>query len=211
VPCKARTQLGHYFAPSEGNPKGKQPRQQKERSPMSARVSQTATWRLVRLPVFPQKETFVGALVMVAVGTRIAPRPPRRSRRALLTHRAPPSGQTSAAKSRTHLRSDAPLPIGSTWLLGSASEPRPFVSCFPWVRPFPPRPPPEVAFLCSIASSVLWPHPTSHPRAHSACVPSRPGTNFRAWMRPPRFRQRTSPRAQGLRLREVHLMRAILP
>jgi hypothetical protein len=32
---------------------------------------------------------------MVAVGTRIAPRPPQRSRRALLTHRAPPSGQTS--------------------------------------------------------------------------------------------------------------------
>ena len=28
----------------------------------------------------------------VAVGTRISPRPPPRSRRALLTHRAPPSG-----------------------------------------------------------------------------------------------------------------------
>ncbi len=28
----------------------------------------------------------------VAVGTRIAPRPPHRSRRALLTHRAPPLG-----------------------------------------------------------------------------------------------------------------------
>src|SRR5262245_57254888 len=28
----------------------------------------------------------------VAVGTRIAPRPPHRARRALLTHRAPPSG-----------------------------------------------------------------------------------------------------------------------
>jgi hypothetical protein len=29
---------------------------------------------------------------MVAVGTRISPRPPHRSRRALLTHRAPPLG-----------------------------------------------------------------------------------------------------------------------
>jgi hypothetical protein len=29
---------------------------------------------------------------MVAVGTRISPRPPHRFRRALLTHRAPPSG-----------------------------------------------------------------------------------------------------------------------
>ena len=36
--------------------------------------------------------------LMVAVGTRISPRPPRRSRRALLTHRAPPSGQTSCNK-----------------------------------------------------------------------------------------------------------------
>src|SRR6516165_8405667 len=33
---------------------------------------------------------------VVAVGTGIAPRPPHRSRRALLTHRAPPSGLTSA-------------------------------------------------------------------------------------------------------------------
>src|SRR6266852_8897456 len=34
---------------------------------------------------------------MVAVGTLITERPPHRSRRALLTHRALPSGQTSAA------------------------------------------------------------------------------------------------------------------
>src|ERR1700691_3523933 len=32
---------------------------------------------------------------MVAVGTRISPRPPHRSRRALLTHRAPPSDDPS--------------------------------------------------------------------------------------------------------------------
>jgi hypothetical protein len=38
--------------------------------------------------------------------------------------------------------------------------------------------------------------------------PSRPGTRVRAWMRPPRFAQRTSPRAQGLRLREVRPMQA---
>src|SRR5215471_10103612 len=36
---------------------------------------------------------------MVAVGTLITERPPHRSRRALLTHRAPPSGRTSAARS----------------------------------------------------------------------------------------------------------------
>ena len=80
-------------------------------------------------------------------------------------------------------RSGAQPPIGSTWYLGSVSEPRPPVGCFPRVRPFPPRPPPEVAFLCSVASSVLRPHPTSHPRTCSAygfCLPeparTSPGT-----------------------------------
>src|SRR6266849_4156297 len=67
------------------------------------------------------------------------------------------------------MRYGAQPPIGSTWHLGSVSEPRPPVGCFPRVRPFPPRPPPEVAFLCSVASSVLRPHPTSHPRTCSAC------------------------------------------
>ena len=36
------------------------------------------------------------ARLMPAKYVRIAPRPPHRSRRALLTHRAPPSGRTSA-------------------------------------------------------------------------------------------------------------------
>jgi hypothetical protein len=71
----------------------------------------------------------------------------------------------------------------------SVSEPRPPVGSFPWVRPFPPRPPLRVASLCSVASSVVRPHPTSHPRACSRLLPSRAGpANFRAWMRPLRFR-----------------------
>jgi hypothetical protein len=81
------------------------------------------------------------------------------------------------------MRSGAQPPIGSTWRLGSVSEPRPPVGCSPRVRPFPPRPPPEVAFLCSVTSSVLRPHPTSHPRTYSAygyCLPeparTSPGT-----------------------------------
>src|SRR5882762_4771443 len=81
------------------------------------------------------------------------------------------------------MRSGAQPPIGSTWHLGSVSEPRPPVGCSPRVRPFPPRPPLEVAFLCSVASSVLRPHPTSHPRTCSAfgfCLPeparTSPGT-----------------------------------
>src|ERR1700686_5849295 len=42
---------------------------------------------------------------VVAVGTRISPRPPRRSRRALLTHRAPPSGSGVEAVTRQRVYS----------------------------------------------------------------------------------------------------------
>src|SRR6266853_6128662 len=112
------------------------------------------------------------------------------------------------------MRSGAQPPIGSTWHLGSVSEPRPPVGCSPWVRPFPPRPPPEVAFLCSVASSVLRPHPTSHPRTYSAYgyLPSRAGPDKSGHGRDlPGSAQRTSPRAQGLRLREVLPMQATTP
>jgi hypothetical protein len=128
---------------------------------------------------------------MVAVGTRIAPRPPHRSRRALLTHRAPPSGRTSVAggwkPSAVRRTAASRIDVVSRLSVRTTAACR----LFPWVRPFPPRPPPEVAFLCSVASSVLWPHPTSHPRTCSACglKPSRAGpARVRARVRPPRFR-----------------------
>ena len=56
---------------------------------------------------------------------------------------------------------------------------------------FPPRSPPDDTVLCSIASSVLWPSPTPHPRTCSACgfrLPEPARTNSRAQVRPPRFR-----------------------
>src|ERR1019366_68356 len=59
--------------------------------------------------------------------------------------------------------SDAQPLFGSTRHIGSVSGPRPPNGCSPWVRPFPPRLPPGVASPCSVASQVLWPHPTSHP------------------------------------------------
>jgi hypothetical protein len=51
----------------------------------------------------------------VAVGTLIAERPPHRSRRALLTHRAPPSGRTSAARGLKppSVTLDSPLLVSS--------------------------------------------------------------------------------------------------
>src|SRR5258708_20277750 len=94
------------------------------------------------------------------------------------------------------MRSGPKPPIGSTWHLGSVSAPRPPVGCSPRVRPFPPRPPREVAFLWSVASSVLRPHTTSHPRTYSAygyCLPEPARHKCRARVRPPRFRAKNFP------------------
>ena len=150
---------------------------------------------------------------MVAVGTRIAPRPPHRSRRALLTHRAPPSGRASAARglnpsavrrtaanridvaTRLCVRTTAvcqPFPLGE-----ALPSPTSAGSCLPLFD----------RFISTMASSDFSSAYTLG--VWLVAFPSRPGTKLRAWMRPPRFRQRTSPRAQGLRLREVPLMRAI--
>jgi hypothetical protein len=52
-------------------------------------------WRMLLTAGAPADRPNTRLGLMVAVGTRISPRPPHRSRRALLTHRAPPSGQTS--------------------------------------------------------------------------------------------------------------------
>src|SRR5713226_1567797 len=107
---------------------------------------------------------------------------------------------------------DAQPLFGSTRYFGSVSEPRPPNGCSPWVRPFPPRLPPGVASPCSVASQVLWPHPTSNPRTYLACVlsPSRAGPAHESGhgLDLPGSAQRTSPRAQGLRLREVLPMQA---
>src|ERR1700682_5498939 len=46
-----------------------------------------------------------GGAPRVAVGTRISPRPPHRSRRALLTDRAPPSGSSVEVVTRQRLYS----------------------------------------------------------------------------------------------------------
>src|ERR1700738_5663963 len=115
---------------------------------------------------------------MVAVGTRISPRPPHRSRRALLTHRAPPSGQTSCDERFSHVRRPTRSHYSDRRGVSAQCPNRGRITTlFPWVRPFPPRLPPGVASPCSVASQVLWPHPTSHPRTCSVCglSPSRGG------------------------------------
>ena len=127
----------------------------------------------------------------VTVGTAIADRPPHRSRRALLTHRAPPSGLTSApygvrprairrtaanridVEARLSVRTTAacrPFPLGEA--LPSTTSAK---SCLPLFG----------RFLGSTASSDF----SSTCMLGVRLLPSRAGpANFRAWMRPPRFR-----------------------
>src|SRR6202521_382536 len=78
------------------------------------------------------------------------------------------------------MRSGAQPPIGSTWQLGSVSEPRPPVGCSPRVRPFPPnlrwklpsfvRSLPRYYGLIRLLIRV-------HARRVAFAFPSRPGTS----------------------------------
>ena len=144
---------------------------------------------------------------MVAVGTRIAPRPPHRSRRALLTHRAPPSGRTSAANglnppavrrtaanridvaTRLCVRTTAAcrlFPLGEALPSTTSAG-----SCLPLFG----------RFISTMASSDF--SSTYMLGVRLVAFPSRPGTKVRAWMRPPRFRTKNfstctrSPTARG--------------
>ena|SRR5258708_6044366 len=142
----------------------------------------------------------------VAVGTRITPRPPHRSRRALLTHRAPPSGRTSAARglklhalrrtaanridvaSRLSVRTTAAcrlLPSGEALPSTTSAG-----SCLPLFG----------RFLSTTASSDF----SSAYMLGVRLLPSRAGpAQVRAPMRPPRFRTKNfstcarSPTARG--------------
>src|SRR3979409_637238 len=78
------------------------------------------------------------------------------------------------------MQSGGQPPIKSTWYLGSVSEPRPPVGCSPRVRPFPPRPPREVAFLCSALPrdyGLIRLLIRVHARRPAMAFPSRPGTS----------------------------------
>ncbi len=143
---------------------------------------------------------------MVAVGTRITPRPPHRSRRALLTHRAPPSGRTSAhavlnphavrrtAANRTDVVSRPSVRTTAACRLFPSGEALPSTtsagSCLPLFG----------RFLGTTASSDF----SSAYMLGVRLLPSRAGpAQVRARMRPPRFRAKNfstctrSPTARG--------------
>src|SRR6202043_795728 len=71
---------------------------------------------IVSAAALPNDRTCPQRTGMVAVGTRISPRPPHRSRRALLTHRAPPSGSGVEAVTRQRVYS-------SDWRKEAGDEP----------------------------------------------------------------------------------------
>src|SRR6266853_3072170 len=143
-----------------------------------------------------------GALLCLGGGGYTEPVSPR----PLHLHRISSLGSNvGCTRFETACAPGAQPPIGSTWHLGSASEPRPPVGCSPRVRPFPPRPPPEVAFLCSVAPryyGLIRLLIRVHARRAAIAFPSRPG-QVRARVRPPRFRTKNfstctrSPTARG--------------
>ena len=133
--------------------------------------------------------------------------PPHRSRRALLTHRAPPSGQTSyderfsvaRRRTRSHysdrcgISAQCPnrgrltaVPLGEALPSTTSAG-----SCLPLFS----------RFASTMASSDF--SSTYMLGVRLVAFPSRPGTRVRAWMRPPRFRAKNfstctrSPTARG--------------
>src|SRR4249920_155465 len=144
---------------------------------------------------------------MVAVGTLITERPPHRSRRALLTHRAPPSGRTSeahadlkppvlrrTAANRIDVAARLSVRTTAACRLFPSGEALPSTisagSCLPLFD----------RFLGTTTSSDFSPAYILGVRL----LPSRAGPAYvRARMRPPRFRAKNfptctrSPTAQG--------------
>ncbi len=144
----------------------------------------------------------------VAVGKRVAPLPPRRSRRALLTHRAPPSGRTPHGE--RFGRAHRPAHNRQS---GRRSSPALCPDCGR-LTAVPLGPGPSLHVLRrkspSIVRSLLLYYGPVRLLTHvqvqrTACgLPEPARTEVRARVRSPRFRQKTSPHAWGLRLREVH-------
>jgi len=96
-------------------------------------------------------------------------RPPHRSRRAALPHRAPAVGHDAQARrepvpvvSGPALVADMPGTESGVWVAGADSL---------WPGPFPPPPPPSAPQrgLCSRASPVLRTCPTSPDRSSPSC------------------------------------------
>jgi hypothetical protein len=74
----------------------------------------------------------------------------------------------------------AAQPAGFSFFVWPFIEKPPPVGCSPRVKRFPPRSRPEVALLCSVASSALRSHPLLtrlHAGRAASPFPSRPGTS----------------------------------
>ena len=107
------------------------------------------------------------------------------------------------------------MKLRSTRYPGAVSGPRPSRRRSPWAGSFPPRTSAEgKPSLFGRFSGTMTPSEFSSACMFIVrlCLRKWPGIPLRARMRLPRFRcRRTSPRAQGLRLREVLPMQAHSP
>jgi hypothetical protein len=113
-------------------------------------------------------------LSVVAVGTPITRRPPRRSVQAVLPHTA--LTLDSGGKRYSPHIAQSVGHANSRTVSGTCQIER----CSPWSTPFPPQPPRKTSPRCSAGSSVLWRSPTSPERARPpfGLSPSRTGLDL---------------------------------
>ena len=133
---------------------------------------------------------------MVAVGTAVARRPPRRSRRAAFPHRAPVSGRTRSAFGvwGTHAAPIRGLAASVTCLVRRCVRSMCCNSPFPRPAAFPPPSPPPMSLgIVRRFTGTMQPSDSSHlpRRLHLIDFPSRPCTAAAGTgeVRSPRFRR----------------------
>src|ERR1051326_1299936 len=112
----------------------------------------------------------------VAVGTRVASRPPHRTVRAAFPHTAPTSVPDDASLPRCGVCAPAPVPHESGSKPGVCFA----GTHFPWPRPFAPPAPAWITPRRSSASQLLWPRPTSCIRTSPATAPRLPDADLGA-------------------------------
>ena len=132
----------------------------------------------------------------LAVGTRVASRPPHRSVRAAFPHTAPTSGidDTTLPYASQHLVPRLSGSESGTCLVGPHS---------PWSLSLAPPTPLRIAPLCSSASQLLRQGQTSRVRASSATAPHLPDAG--------RQRQRRSGQIRDLPASDAILLQVMWP
>ena len=149
----------------------------------------------------PMRYCLCERILLIAVGTRVTPRPPHRSGQAQLRHPAPASGNWRQVAPRPVACGPTPVtrlpgPVPGTCFAGPLS---------PWPPSLAPPAPRRITPLCSSASLLLRRSQTSRVRASSASTPRLPDADLGA------FALRPNPRPPGSRAKSFHTCQGLRP